>query len=130
VNNSSEAAVDNKYFNLDNNLNLSYEFIKNLRIEADLNHIGSAGRADGFNNNYFLLNAGINKYFMQRRVTLSLKGFDILKQNTSIDRIVNSSRIEDVRYNNITQYFYVSLNYKLTKVGGKNERGNPRNTVN
>ncbi|WP_316831311.1 TonB-dependent receptor [Pedobacter aquatilis] len=130
VNNSLESAVDNKYFTLNNTLNLSYEFIKNLRIEADLNHIGSAGRADGFNNNYFLLNAGINKFIMERRITLSLKGFDILKQNTSIDRIVNSSRIEDVRYNNITRYFFLSLNYKLTKVGANKERNNPRSTVN
>ncbi|CAH0231041.1 hypothetical protein SRABI27_02477 [Pedobacter sp. Bi27] len=130
VNNTAESAIDNKYFTLNNTLNLSYEFIKDLRIEADLNHIGSAGRADGFNNNYFLLNAGINKYLMKRRVTLSLKGFDILNQNTSIDRVVNSSRIEDVRYNNITRYFYLSLNYKLTKVGVNNQRSNPRNTVN
>ncbi|RBQ02554.1 TonB-dependent receptor [Pedobacter miscanthi] len=130
VNNTAESAINNKYFSLENTLNLSYEFIKDLRVEADLNHIGSAGRADGFNNNYFLLNAGINKYLMKRRVTLSLKGFDILNQNTSIDRIVNSSRIEDVRYNNITRYFYLSLNYKLTKVGANNERSNPRSTVN
>ncbi|MGN7988155.1 outer membrane beta-barrel protein [Pedobacter sp. 22226] len=130
VNNTAESAIDNKYFSLENTLNLSYEFIKDLRVEADVNHIGSAGRADGFNNNYFLLNAGINKYLMKRRVTLSLKGFDILNQNTSIDRIVNSSRIEDVRYNNITRYFYLSLNYKLTKVGANNERSNPRSTVN
>ncbi|KQM72807.1 hypothetical protein ASE74_22260 [Pedobacter sp. Leaf216] len=130
INNTAESAIDNKYFSLENNLNLSYEFIKDLRVEADVNHVGSAGRADGFNNNYFLLNAGINKYLMKRRVTLSLKGFDILNQNTSIDRIVNSSRIEDVRYNNITRYFYLSLNYKLTKVGANNERSNPRNTVN
>lgn len=130
VNNTAESAIDNKYFTLNNTLNLSYEFIKDLRLEADLDHIGSAGRADGFNNNYFLLNAGINKYLMKRRVTLGLKGFDILNQNTSIDRIVNSSRIEDVRYNNITRYFYLSLNYKLTKVGANNQRSNPRNTVN
>ncbi|MDQ0637525.1 hypothetical protein QF042_001090 [Pedobacter sp. W3I1] len=130
VNNTAESAINNKYFSLENSLNLSYEFIKDLRVEADLNHVGSAGRADGFNNNYFLLNAGINKYLMKRRVTLSLKGFDILNQNTSIDRIVNSSRIEDVRYNNITRYFYLSLNYKLTKVGANNGRSNPRNTVN
>ncbi|MFD2583696.1 outer membrane beta-barrel protein [Pedobacter vanadiisoli] len=130
VNNTSESAINNKFFSLENTLNLSYEFIKDLRVEADINHIGSAGRADGFNNNYFLFNAGINKYLMKRRVTLSLKGFDILNQNTSIDRIVNSSRIEDVRYNNITRYFYLSLNYKLTRAGTSNERSNPRSTVN
>ncbi|RYZ95172.1 MAG: hypothetical protein EOP47_26340, partial [Sphingobacteriaceae bacterium] len=128
VNNSQPGAVDNKYFNFNNSANLSYEFIKNTRLNAELQHNGAAGRADGFNNNVFLLNAGLEQYFAERRVTLALKGFDILNQNTNIDRTVNGSRIEDIRFNSITRYFYVSLNYKLTKVGAKSERSNPRNT--
>jgi len=130
VNNSQPSAIDNKYFNFSNSANLSYEFIKNTRMNAELQHNGAAGRADGFNNNVFLLNAGLEQYFMQRRITLALKGFDILNQNTNIDRTINGSRIEDIRFNSITRYFYVSLNYKITKVGSKNERSNPRNTVN
>jgi len=130
VNNSQPGALDNKYFNFFNSASLSYEFIKNTRINAELNHNGAAGRADGFNNNVFLLNAGLEQYFMQRRITLALKGFDILNQNTNIDRTVNGSRIEDIRFNTITRYFYVSLNYKITKVGAKSERSNPRSTVN
>lgn len=130
VNNSQPSALDNKYFNFSNSASLSYEFIKNTRINTELNHNGAAGRADGFNNNVFLLNAGLDQYFMQRRITLSLKGFDILNQNTNIDRTVNDSRIEDIRFNSITRYFYVSLNYKITKVGSKSEKSNPRSTVN
>jgi len=130
VNNSQPSALDNKYFNFSNSASLSYEFIKNTRINTELNHNGAAGRADGFNNNVFLLNAGLDQYFMQRRITLSLKGFDILNQNTNIDRTVNGSRIEDIRFNSITRYFYVSLNYKITKVGVKSEKSNPRSTVN
>jgi len=130
VNNSQPGALDNKYFNFFNSASLSYEFIKNTRINAELNHNGAAGRADGFNNNVFLLNAGLEQYFMQRRITLALKGFDILNQNTNIDRTVNGSRVEDIRFNTITRYFYVSLNYKITKVGAKSERNNPRSTVN
>ncbi|KQN38317.1 hypothetical protein ASE92_02465 [Pedobacter sp. Leaf41] len=130
VNNSQPSALDNKYFNFSNSASLSYEFIKNTRINTELNHNGAAGRADGFNNNVFLLNAGLDQYFMQRRITLSLKGFDILNQNTNIDRTVNGSRIEDIRFNSITRYFYVSLNYKITKVGSKSEKSNPRSTVN
>ncbi|TCD10124.1 hypothetical protein EZ449_09860 [Pedobacter frigidisoli] len=130
VNNSQPSALDNKYFNFSNSASLSYEFIKNTRVNTELNHNGAAGRADGFNNNVFLLNAGLEQYFMQRRITLALKGFDILNQNTNIDRTVNGSRIEDIRFNSITRYFYVSLNYKITKVGTKSEKSNPRSTVN
>ncbi|WP_231427254.1 outer membrane beta-barrel protein [Pedobacter sp. Leaf250] len=130
VNNSQPSALDNKFFNFSNSASLSYEFIKNTRINAELNHNGAAGRADGFNNNVFLLNAGLEQYFMKRRITLALKGFDILKQNINIDRTVNGSRIEDIRFNSVTRYFYVSLNYKITKVGSKSEKSNPRSTVN
>ncbi|WP_316739709.1 TonB-dependent receptor [Pedobacter aquatilis] len=130
VNNSQPSALDNKFFNFYNSASLSYEFIKNTRFSGELNHNGAAGRADGFNNNVFLFNAGLEQYFMQRRITFALKGFDILNQNTNIDRTVNGSRIEDIRFNSITRYFYVSLNYKITKVGSKSERSNPRNTVN
>ncbi|WP_199141144.1 TonB-dependent receptor [Pedobacter sp. ASV12] len=130
VNNSIPVAVNNKYFNFYNSANISYELFKNFRVDAQLEHNGTAGRTGGFNNNVFLLNAGLEKYFMERRFTLALKGFDILKQNTNIDRLVNNSRIEDVRYNNITRYFYLSVNYKIAKVGASNGRSNPRNTVN
>src|SRR5690606_30061429 len=119
-----------KYFSFENSAGLSYEFIKDLRIDAQLQHTGSSGRSGSYNNNAFLLNAGFEKYMMQRRITLSLKGFDILNENINIDRSVNNSRIEDFRYNNITRYFYVSLNYKLAKVGASNTRDVPRNTVN
>lgn len=130
VNNSTPTALDNKYFNFYNSTNISYELFKNFRVDAQLEYNGTAGRTGGFNNNAFLLNAGLEKYFMERRFTLALKGFDILKQNTNIDRLVNNSRIEDVRYNNITRYFYLSLNYKIAKVGATNGRSNPRSTVN
>jgi hypothetical protein len=130
VNNSLPTAIDNKYFSFNNNANISYEILKNFRIDAQLDHIGTAGRTGGFNNNAFLLNAGVSQYLMQRRLTVALKGFDMLKQNTNIDRLVNSSRIEDIRYNNITRYFYLSLNYKIVKAGANNQRSNPRSTVN
>jgi hypothetical protein len=130
VNNSLPAALNNKYFTFNNSANISYELFKDFRIDAQLEHTGTAGRSDGFNNNAFLLNAGFEKYMMKDRITLALKGFDILDQNTNIDRTVNNSRIEDVRFNNLTRYFYLSLNYKIAKVGASNQRSNPRNTVN
>ncbi|MDQ7949298.1 MAG: outer membrane beta-barrel protein, partial [Pedobacter sp.] len=130
VNNSIPAAIDNRYFSFNNSVNISYELFKNFRIDTQLEHNGSAGRSDGFNNNAFLLNAGLEQYLMKNRLTLALKGYDILKQNTNIERNVNNTRIEDVRFNSLTRYFYLSLNYKIAKVGASNQRSNPRNTVN
>ncbi|MES3016873.1 MAG: TonB-dependent receptor [Bacteroidota bacterium] len=129
VNNSQPAAIDNNYFNFYNNTSLSWEFIKNMRITSDLQYNGTAGRADGFNNNMFLLNAGLEQYMMKRRITLSIKGFDILNQNTNIDRTINASRIEDIRFNSMTRYFYMMLNFRINKAGPAQGRSNPRSTV-
>jgi len=130
VKNSKLMATDNKYWNLNSAFTVSYEFVKDLRFEADLNHTGYAGRADEFNTNAFLLNAGIEKFLMKRQLGIAFRGFDILKQNVNIDRIVNNARIEDVRYNNISRYFYLSLTYRLAKVGAASQRENPRSIVN
>lgn len=129
VNNSQPAAIDNKYFSFYNYSNVSWEFVKNMRITADLQFNGTAGRADGFNNNMFLLNSGIEQYLMKRRMTLSVKGFDILNQNTNIDRTINASRIEDIRFNSMTRYFYMMLNFRINKAGAGTTRSNPRSTV-
>ncbi len=129
VNNSQPAAIDNKYFSFYNNTNVSWEFVKNMRITADLQYNGTAGRADGFNNNMFLLNSGLEQYMMKRRITLSIKGFDILNQNTNIDRTINASRIEDIRFNSMTRYFYMMLNFRINKAGAGTTRSNPRSTV-
>jgi hypothetical protein len=129
IDNSQPAAIDNKYFSFYNSANVSWEFVKNMRVTAELSHTGTAGRADGFNNNMFLLNSGLERYMMKRRITLSLKGFDILNQNTNIDRTINASRIEDIRFNSMTRYFYMMLNYRINKAGAGNTRSNPRNTV-
>lgn len=129
VNNSQPAAIDNKYFTFNNSANVSWEFVKNMRITTDLQYFGTAGRADGFNNNMFLLNAGLEQYMMKRRITLAFKGFDILNQNTNIDRTINASRIEDTRFNSMTRYYYLSLNFRINKAGATPGRSNPRNTV-
>ncbi|MXV16955.1 TonB-dependent receptor [Hufsiella ginkgonis] len=130
VNNQLKEAQDDSYLNIGNNLNISYEFIKDFRIETEINHNGVTGRPAGYNINYFLWNASLVKYFMNRRINVAFRGFDILDQNTNVNRSVFNTRIEDTRYNNLTRYFYLSLTYRLAKAGAGNERRNPRNTVN
>jgi hypothetical protein len=130
VKNSLNSAPDNRYMNLGSTVAFSYEIVKNLRVESQLEYRGNTGRADGFNVNQYLWNAGIEKFMMNRKLTLAMKAFDLLKQNNNFERNVLNNRIEDISFNNITRYFYLSLGYKITKAGATPERNNPRNTVN
>lgn len=52
------------------------------------------------------------------KFNLKLTAYDILKQNTSISRYVNDNYVYINQSNQLTQYFMLSLVYKIKKMGG------------
>jgi len=111
VNNSTQPTINSDYFDLTNSLSFSYEFVKNWRINNDFSRVSSAGQK------VILLNTGIQKFFMDKRqLSLELKGFDLLNQNSDISRIINSNLVTDTRTNNIRQYFYMKLVYRVNRL--------------
>lgn len=98
-------------------------------IQNDLNNVSYSGLSAGFNQSYWLWNAGIGKKFLKRQAAeLKLSVFDLLKQNRSINRTITESFIEDVQNQVLTQYFMLTFAYKLKNFGSapvnKSERGN------
>ena len=82
------------------------------------------GMYDGFNQSYWLWNAGIGKKFLKNRAAeLKLSVFDLLKQNQSISREVTSSYIEDTQSQVLQQYFMLTFTYNLKNFGkGRSSR--------
>jgi hypothetical protein len=112
VNNSTQPNFNSDYFDLTNSLSFSYEFVKNWRINTDFSRVSSAGQK------VVLFNSGIQKFFMaKRQLSLEFKGFDLLNQNSDISRVINSNLVTDTRTNNIGQYFYMKLVYRVNKLG-------------
>jgi hypothetical protein len=54
---------------------------------------------------------------------LKLSVFDLLKQNQSITRTVESNYIEDTRSRVLTQYFMLTFTYSLKNFGTPAKRG-------
>ncbi|MDI1235407.1 MAG: hypothetical protein PSX81_14090 [bacterium] len=52
------------------------------------------------------------------KFNVKLTAYDILKQNTSISRYVNENAVYISQSNQLTQYFMLSLVYKIKKMGG------------
>lgn len=126
VNNSVQSLSNQEYFNFNNYLNISGEPVKKIRVFANVNQVFYRGTtSNSLNNSFFLLNTGIEKFFMKsRQLTLSLNLFDLLNQNSNMQRSVTSTgRIEDFRTNNLNRYAYLKLNYKLQRVGGNQTSG-------
>ena len=55
------------------------------------------------------------------KFNVKLSAYDILRQNTSISRYVNDNYIYIDQSNQLTQYFMLSLVYKIKKMGGDEE---------
>jgi hypothetical protein len=95
-------------------MNINAQPVKGWRIVGDMNHTRQGGQS------YMLLNAGIQRYLMpNNRLMLELRGFDLLNRNSDVMHYASDTQITDVRNNNIGQYFYMKLTYKVNKIGSK-----------
>ena len=87
-------------------------------IHIVLNEPSNSGLSSGFNQNFWLWNAGIGKKFLKNRAgELKLSVFDLLKQNQSIVRNVSENYIEDSQSEVLQQYFMLTFTYNLKNFG-------------
>ena len=116
-NNSIQATTNNSYFSFNNTANISYEFIKTWRFNVDVGQQSFARQNAGLNNNVVIVNAGLQKYFLEKnQLNVQLKAFDLFDQNSGISRTISNNQIEDTQVNNLRRYFSVRLTYKINKI--------------
>lgn len=116
--NSYQHLADQHYYSFNNNFTASVLPVKTLRIFSDISQSVYSGQPA--NTTYYLWNAGIEHYFLaNKNLTLSLNAFDLLNQNSGIQRSISTTGvIQNNQTNTIGQYFYAKLIYKISKVGG------------
>ena len=127
--NSIQPQLNNKYFSQSAGAQLNLLSKKGWFIQNDLTHQRYSGLTDGFNQNYWLWNAGIGKKFLKKQqAELKLTVFDLLKQNQSITRTVTESYIQDVQNQVLQQYFMLTFTYNLKNFGTAKTTSNNSNT--
>lgn len=115
---TSTTSSTTKYINHVSNLTVNLLSKKGWFIQNDITNQIYTGLSAGFNQNYWLWNAGIGKKFMKNKAAeLKLSVYDLLKQNQSIVRTVNASYIEDAQYNVLQRYFMLTFTYNLKNFG-------------
>lgn len=127
VKNSTESQVNNKYVFQSAGLQLNLLNKKGWFIQNDVSNQKYSGLTGGFNQNYWLWNAGIGKKFLKKQqAELKLSVFDLLKQNQSITRTATDSYIQDVQNQVLQQYFMLTFTYSLKNFGtAKTTNNNP-----
>lgn len=91
-----------------------------LFIESDANYTINSQRAEGYDINFLIWNASLNRTFLKNEnLILGIMAYDILNQNISADRMVSANIITDQQTNIIARYFLAKLTYKFNSTKTK-----------
>lgn len=94
--------------------NVSVKFPKKITFSADGNYTNNGNRTPGYNINFFILNASLDKKFLKNEnLIVSVVANDILNQNISNQRYMSSNQIVDTKTNIIRRYFLLKILYKF-----------------
>jgi hypothetical protein len=108
--------LNNEFFNQNLKFRLNVIIGNGFIFNTDATYYSYSGLSSSFNQKYTLWNMAIaKKIFKNQTGEIRLSVFDLLKQNTSIQRNITTNYIEDVQSNVLQQYFMLSFGYNLRK---------------
>ncbi|WP_317172738.1 outer membrane beta-barrel protein [Echinicola salinicaeni] len=110
---------NSNYYSQSTRLDLYWNFWKGFFISTNVNNQLYAGLGDEFDQSIWLMNADFGYRFPpSENLELKMTVFDLLNQNTSIERNITDVYIENVRTDVLKQFFMLTLTYNLRAFGG------------
>lgn len=117
--NSLQENLNNQFYSQNSSFRMNLIFWEGIVLRSQVYHQLFTGLADGFNQSFWLWNGSIGKkLFKKDQGEISISVFDALGQNTSIQRNVTSTYIEDVRNVVLQRYFMLRFTYNFRKFSG------------
>ena len=99
--------------------NLYLKFPMSFILTSNLNYDFYRGDAEGDGRDMIMWTADLSKQvFKNKRGTIKISVYDILKQNKSYTRTTTDNYVEDVRSNTLGQFAMVSFMYRFNSFGG------------
>jgi hypothetical protein len=95
------------------NADLRYRFKKDIILISSAEQFNHAGRTPGFNTSVLLVNMAIAKKMFHGQGEIKLTGYDLLKQDKGISRLVKENYYEDTRYTVTPRFFLLSFLYNF-----------------
>lgn len=116
VQNTLSSTLNNQYFNQNIKFRLNIIVGNGFVFNTDATYYSYSGLSSTFNQAYTLWNMAVaKKIFKAQTGEIRLSVFDLLKQNTSIQRNITTNYIEDTQSNVLQQYFMLTFSYNLKK---------------
>jgi 5-hydroxyisourate hydrolase-like protein (transthyretin family) len=116
LNNLSDRLTETYDWTLRGNVVLRLPY--DITLNSDINYSNRMGYSN-FDQSELLWNASVDKSLFNNRGVLSLKWYDILRQQLNIRQVVGDNSISFTKYNTLTSYFIVSFSYRIRQFGGR-----------
>lgn len=101
---------------------------KNWVFGNDFGYTYNSNISNDFKKDFYLWNTSLSYGFMDKKMFLKVKVYDILNQNLSATRTISPTAIRDEENTVLKRYVMFSLAYKLGSFSGKERRSrNPGN---
>ena len=118
VRSSLQENQNNNYYTQSTRLDLYWNFAWGFFVSTNVNNQWFTGLGEEFDQSVWLMNADLGYRFPpNQKFELKVTVFDLLNQNTSINRNVTDVYIENERTQVLRQFFMLSLTYNLRSFG-------------
>ncbi len=99
----------------------------NIYVSTDCNYTHRKGYSAGLKNNEVMWNAQISKSFLRNNAaTIRFKIYDILKEQSNVNRTIDALTIADTETNTLGSYFMFNFVLKFNTLGRGSTRGQGR----
>lgn len=118
INNSLNTQLNTQYFQQNSEVALNLIFGSGIVLRSSLQNQLFSGFSDDLDQNFWLWSANIGKkLFKDQLGEITLSVFDLLGQNTSIQRNITETYIEDLRTQVLQRYIMLSFTYQFRNFG-------------
>jgi hypothetical protein len=101
------------------NLQTTNYWPENWVFGNDFGYTYNSNISDGFKKDFYLWNSSLSYNFLNKKMTLKVKVYDILNQNQSATRTISPTSIRDEENTVLQRYTMFSLTYKMGKFASK-----------
>ncbi|MDE3252492.1 MAG: outer membrane beta-barrel protein, partial [Bacteroidota bacterium] len=120
--NSLQSSQNLNYYTQVLSAEFTYYNTKGLIIASEFDYTYNGNRAAGYNTSVPLWTPSIAYQFLKNKAgEFRLSCFDVLNQNQSSTRTINSAQIIDTRTNTLTRYFMLTFTYNLRNFAGQQQ---------
>ncbi|WP_461789393.1 outer membrane beta-barrel family protein [Pedobacter sp.] len=111
------------FYTLAPNIDISYLFPGNIRLQTDVTHTRFTGRGADYNTSFTQVNGYISRQFFKNKGTFKLSVYDLFNESIGITRTANANAITDQNFNVLRRYFMFSFTYSLSTIAGMQTQG-------